>query len=316
MILLVLCSFTALAEEIPNKEEKTYPTIIPAPQVLKKTGVGEVTAIIDAIRLQLRDGRIIELSELDIPDMFQREPGDITLEATKLLKEIFLNKKVNIYQNPDARNRKVNRMGHHVAHITLTENDLWAQGALIAEGLARVRTTTEHRALAPELLELEQTARENIPALLEDEGSAPPLPFLWRDQQYKILDTEQALKAVEGFQIVEGTIKKAAIRQNRIYLNFGDNWRYDFTLGIKPESRRLFSKEGHAPLEWRGKTVRVRGWLREYNGPYIEVDHPERIEFIEPEKKEPDLSKAVVPPIDKEIIKDALPDTRDIEFNR
>ena len=30
-----------------------------------------------------------------------------------------------------------------------------------------------------------------------------------------------------------------------------------------------------------GKRIRVRGWLRSYNGPVIDVTHPEQIELLD-----------------------------------
>jgi micrococcal nuclease len=29
-----------------------------------------------------------------------------------------------------------------------------------------------------------------------------------------------------------------------------------------------------------GKTIRVRGWVRNYNGPLIEITHPQQIEVL------------------------------------
>ena len=101
-------------------------------------------------------------------------------------------------------------------------------------------------------------------------------------------------------------------------LLFGE-WRYpDRRLLANPESRRLFSQADMQPLEWQNTKVRVRGWLEEYNGPYIEVDHPERIEFIDTRKnaEESGVREYAVPPTDKEIIKDALPNIKEHKFSR
>ena len=74
---------------------------------------------------------------------------------------------------------------------------------------------------------------------------------------------------------------------NNIYLNFGDNWKTDFTIGIAPKVRKKLSKQGISPLEWTHKKIRVRGWIRSYNGPYIELTHAEQIEIIEDKTDEP-----------------------------
>ncbi len=311
ILILVMGTSPLSAQNRQKADTKNYPVLTPSPTELKKTGMATVKGVIDALHLQLDDNRIIYLAGLDIPDFFQRDPGEFSLNAKNLIETLFLDKKVNIYQAPKQRDTKVNRMGHHIAHITLFDNDVWAQGALIAEGLARVRTDMDSRFLAEDMLSLEKIARENIPK--ETDGENPPPPYLWNNDLYKILNLEDVENAPEGFQIVEGKITKTAIKSNRIFLNFGRNWRNDFTVAIKPESRRLFSKDGGTPVEWQGKTIRVRGWLDEYNGPYIEVDHPERIEFIDDSVAKTDsmIQEFSVPPTDKEIIKNALPNIKE-----
>jgi len=32
---------------------------------------------------------------------------------------------------------------------------------------------------------------------------------------------------------------------------------------------------------YQGKTIRVRGWIKKFNGPLIEASHPEQIEILE-----------------------------------
>lgn len=313
-------------EKDPQKRDnKTYPTLVPSPKELRKTGTGRVAAIIDPLRLQLDDRRIIFLTGLDIPDMHQLEPGDLSFAAIDLMKKLFLDKKVNIYQNPDTRADTKNRMGNEIAHITLLDNDLWAQGALIAEGLARVRTTLDSRFIAAEMLQLEDIARKNAPErpAEDSEEQEKPAPYIWNMEEYKLFDTDSVLNVSKGYHIVEGVVQKSAINNNRIFLNFGQNWRNDFTVAIKPESRRLFSKEGFEPLKWQGRTLRVRGWLQEYNGPYIEIDHPERIEFIDNDMPKATSGMNTFSTLqkrqntqEKEPVKDALPKINELKFER
>ena len=42
-----------------------------------------------------------------------------------------------------------------------------------------------------------------------------------------------------------------------------------------------FEAEGIDPLSYGGRRVRVRGWIKSYNGPMIEPSHPEQIEVLE-----------------------------------
>jgi hypothetical protein len=64
-------------------------------------------------------------------------------------------------------------------------------------------------------------------------------------------------------------------------LNFGANWRTDFTISLAPKVARLFRREGIEPVAMQGKRIRVRGWLKSFNGPMISATHPEQIEVLE-----------------------------------
>jgi hypothetical protein len=44
----------------------------------------------------------------------------------------------------------------------------------------------------------------------------------------------------------------------------------------------MFAKAGTEPLSLQGKVVRVRGWLKKFNGPIIKASHPKQIEVILP----------------------------------
>ena len=81
-------------------------------------------------------------------------------------------------------------------------------------------------------------------------------------------------------QLVEGKVLKAARIKGRVYLNFGDDWKTDFTVTIGVPARRMFREAGTDPLSLEGKRIRVRGWLKRYNGPMIAATHPEQIEVV------------------------------------
>jgi len=71
-----------------------------------------------------------------------------------------------------------------------------------------------------------------------------------------------------------------ASRNNVIYLNFGDDWRTDFTVAASSQLRRDFSKAGINVMQLGGQKIRARGWVRDYNGAYLEVFHPSQIEVL------------------------------------
>jgi micrococcal nuclease len=152
------------------------------------------------------------------------------------------------------------------------DDGLWLQGELVRRGLAMVWTRADARERAAELLAIEAEARAA--------GRG-----LWADRPVRTAETVRPNR----FAVVEGTVAETARVRGRVYVNFGADWRTDLTVAIAAADLPAFKAAGLDPLKLKGRRVRVRGWLEDYNGPYLEADHPEMIEVLdaapEPEKK-------------------------------
>ncbi len=82
---------------------------------------------------------------------------------------------------------------------------------------------------------------------------------------------------VGTFQLVEGTVLDVAMVGGRTYINFGPDWKTDFTVTIEARDRKLFPAGALEPEALRGRKIRVRGFIERLNGPMIAVTHPEAI---------------------------------------
>ena len=240
---------------------------MPSMDALKQTKGASVKTIIDPITLQLSDGQLVRLSGIDIPDLSIHAQGDISVLAMDVLRDAFADKKVKLHQTPKADWGRTNRMGHILAHITRDKDGVWAQGTLLRLGLARMNTNERTPELAAEML------------TLEDKAHAEKLG-LWADNKYAIKTPETIGAYMDSFQIIEGRVHSVSLRKNRLYINFGKNWKTDMTVTIAPEHKRRFSKASIDPQQWNGKTLRVRGWVRDYNSAYIEITHPQAVEVL------------------------------------
>lgn len=103
---------------------------------------------------------------------------------------------------------------------------------------------------------------------------------IWASPLYAIRSIDQTSSLLNRFEIVEGQVLAADVVGGRVYLNFGPDWKIDFTVSIAPADARVFRREGIDMLALAGKRVRVRGWLRFYNGSVVDVTHPEQIELL------------------------------------
>lgn len=107
-----------------------------------------------------------------------------------------------------------------------------------------------------------------------------PLAVMKALQWQETIQAEPAntvIASPERWAIVEGTVKEVALRRYGAYLNFGDNWRDDFTIYLPKETLKSFAEE--TLQSYQGKQIRVRGWLHSYYGARITLFNPQMLEL-------------------------------------
>jgi hypothetical protein len=167
---------------------------------------------------------------------------------------------------------QTDRYGRLVAHVFISENNAerWFQADAVRRGLARVARVGDP-ACARALLAEEQAARAGKLGL-------------WAEPVYvmnKAEDHAEVLKQRGRFALVEGTVLSVRESGGTIYVNFGRRWSEDFTVTIAKRNERAFSAAGLEPKTLAGKRVRVRGWIEERGGPWVEAARPEQIEVAQ-----------------------------------
>lgn len=235
-----------------------------------------IDQVIDGLRLKLKNDHIVQLSSIEIPGIDPYEPSDISIQAKEFLTSLLKDKEVRLYQSKDPDKGRLNRMGYDLAHLERKDGDIWIQGALLANGFARALPSAHNPEMAAQMFALEQTART------EKRG-------MWADEQkghYTVLTPDTTTGFTGQFVLVEGTVKTVAAMKNRVFLNFGPDWRSDFTISIEPSVRKDLAKKGIDTIQLDHKRIRVRGWLEEWNGPHIKLTHPTLLELL------PDSSEA------------------------
>ena len=98
---------------------------------MKKTGSGTVTEVVNPLTVKLKDGRFIHLAGLDFPDLDFYEPGDLSVTAQKILDDFLKNRNVIIYQTPSKEEGRMNRMGHHIAHLARADDAVLGAGVVV-----------------------------------------------------------------------------------------------------------------------------------------------------------------------------------------
>ena len=262
---LPLCLLLLLAGPALAAPESLRPESL-RPEALRPEAWHRATAVVDGDTLVLDDGRELRLVGLQAPKLPLGRRGfrawPLAEEAKAALEALALGRRLGLAFT----GRREDRHGRRLAHL-LREDGLWIQGALLERGLARVYSFSDNRALVAEMLARERAAR------------AAGLG-IWGHPFYAPRRAEAAAADIGSFQLVEGRVLEAAKVRGRVYLNFGADRKTDFTISVAPKAWKLFEAEGIAPEDYRGRRLRVRGWLKAHNGPAIAATHPEQIEVL------------------------------------
>ena len=259
LLLLVLTANVAVAADDPA---------VPPPLGLEVESEARVVEVIDAGTVLLDDGETVRLAGVEaagLPLGDAASPdAQLATDARQALAALVQGRRVGLAPGGARRDRH----GRLRAHLVRTDDGAWIQGALLARGLARVHSLVDDRLAVDEMLAIERRAR------------AARLG-IWSQPRYRVRAASDAGAGLRSFQLVEGRVRAAAMVRGRGYLNFGSDWREDFTVSIGPRDRRRFEEAGIAVEDYEGRLVRVRGWVESFNGPMIEATHPEQIEVLE-----------------------------------
>lgn len=234
---------------------------------------GKVVRVLDGDTVVLDNDIHVRLLDINTPEI--RHDGVVAepyaYEASDALRKLVFGQQVTIQTGPQAHDR----YGRLLGHIFLS-NGGWVNGTLVRDGDAHVYTFAENAVYAPELLAYEQQARQKRLGL-------------WALPRWQTRDAATCCdkEDIGIFQIVEGKVLATAhVKQTgggRTYLNFGRDWRTDFSVFVADKDNKWFKKAGIVNIGefYRGKRVRVHGYLQPVNGVLVRVTHPAQLEVLE-----------------------------------
>lgn len=235
-------------------------------------GRATVASVVDGDTVVLGDGRQVRLPGLQAPKLplgrkgFKAWPlgGASKAYLQKLLsgRDVFL-------RYGGARRDRHGRVLAHLYRDDGGGKETWVQGAMLSAGMARMYTFPDNRALVADMRVREAEARR------ADRG-------IWGLDFYAVRRPDALADDVGTFQLVEGVIRAAAEVKGVVYLNFGEDWRTDFTVRIQKRDLKAFHRAGLDPAAWTGRRIEARGWVARRNGPMITATHPEQLYLLPP----------------------------------
>ncbi len=230
---------------------------------------GRVARILDGATFALEDGLVVRLAALLPPEPplgTPRADWPLATAADAALGRLALGRVVTLAY-PDAGR---DRYGRAVAMATVDGDQTSLAEAMLAEGLARVAPAEEPRSCLAPLFATEREAREKQLGL-------------WADPYYAIRAARDPALAerADAYDLVEGRVLSVGVRGPIAYLDFGRNWRTDFTAVIAGPAGRALTAAGTPPASLEGRRVRVRGWIEQHDGPSLRVTHPAELELLD-----------------------------------
>lgn len=226
--------------------------LFPAAAMAKSPHFFHVRHVTDSKTIVLADGSIIRLATLHTPDAMMDA-------SRRALTALTAHHTVRVEKVKNAQDRH----GRTVAHV-YRDDGLWLQGEMVKHGMAMVMAIPHQTAQIRKLYRMEDTSRKAGKGLWSNPVILPAGPA--------------AAKFRGTYALVEGTVKKVTAVRDATYINFGEDWKTDFSLRIAKTDRKYFADVN--AQSWEGKRIRVRGWLYVKNGPMIDLTHPEQVELL------------------------------------
>ena len=247
----------------------------PKPCDLKPGAFRTVTRVIDGETMTLDDGREVRLIGAIVPraaDAGATAPQGAwpaETSAVDFLSKLVLGQRVQLAHGPGPR---TDRYGRLLAHLFIGDeaSRQWVQGEMLAAGWARAYAFADNAACAADLKTYESLARTAHAGIWA-------MPFY---QERDASRSGQLMQRRNAFEIVRGTVSSVARTASGVHLNFGDDWKSDFTVSIAKDVLKREPDFAASLDALKGRTVSARGWIERRNGPMIALTHSSQLDVL------------------------------------
>lgn len=234
---------------------------------------GKIASVSDGDTLTLDSGLKVQLTGIIAPRRGFRERPDEpkAKEARQTLEKIALGREAKLAYGGEKRLAGSETAQELALAQVYVKSEggrwIWAQEAMLREGMARARPWKDNHARYAALYAAEEIARKAKKGM-------------WADKAYRVRKAETIKPDDKGFQIVEGVVRSIGKTEKKTYLNFGDDYKTDFTVSVDADALPNWTPKD-APLDsLEHKRIRVRGFVYDSGGPLIRVDNPQTIEVL------------------------------------
>jgi len=219
-----------------------------------------IIAVDDGRSVRLADGRRVVLPHILPPGPDRHAPMTDTTpirQAAQGLADLVLGQQVRVDLDATAQDR----YGRLRAKLSLKGQDV----AALQAGNGWVRVFPEPGA----------DLQDIKPLLAAETAGRTAMTGFWKTALFQIHPAGSYESGSDRFEILSGRPRNVTQIGNRDHLEFGADWRTDFTAGLDRSLRKVIDPETliNTPVE-------LRGWIREWNGPFMEITEPGQIALL------------------------------------
>jgi len=229
-------------------------------------GLTFTATAVDGETLKLADGSLLRLAGIEAPraPIEATEPSPAGEAARAHLATLVRKMPLGVIETGAGPDRYGQRHGWVFAGERLVQAELGAAG------YARVRWLAGEEACFATLLAAElapRTARLG----------------LWGDKQYAVRSaTDPSLRMRTGlYERVAGRVVSVGHGECLVFIDFGRNFRQDFTILVSQAIAEQLAQEGRPVDELVGSQVEVRGMVEESGGPAIRLNDAAEIAVVQ-----------------------------------
>jgi len=226
-----------------------------------------VIEVIDGDTIRLSNNKVLRYIGIDTPESrikegseFIYDPQPFSVQAAQKNKDLVLGKKIRV-EFDLVKTDKYGRLLGYCFYDGMMVNE-----ELLKNGLAVLMTIPPNIKYTDRFIKAQTDAR--------NQGRG-----LWAENE--IVSDAQASDYIDQVRTVRGRVIRTFKSDKCIYLNFGADYRTDFTIVIFKKSLRSFIDKKIDPENYyMNKMVEVTGRIKQYNGPEIIVGHPSQITVL------------------------------------
>ncbi len=217
-----------------------------------------IEKVIDGDTITIGGGEKVRYIGIDTPE--KGEAG--YRKATEANRKLCVGKSARI---EICQARPLDKYGRTLAAVFVGDIDVTRR--LLRRGLGRV--FTDSSCLTGRRAQEYWTASRS--AYVEGLG-------IWKASRGAVSKPEDAQRLIGRHALVRGIVKNVHVGEKAVHINFGDDWKTDFSATIFKDAKELFSSKGLGlDQSLTGKQVSVFGYIGRYNGPNIILHSPAQV---------------------------------------